>query len=90
MDIGMLWYDDDAKRSLTERVARAAEYYKTKYGTAPTLCFVNPGMLPPKNAPDLAAGVYLRPSRNVMVNHFWIGVGDGAGAGRNGNGAKRK
>lgn len=45
MDIGMLWYDDDKQRRFDEKVARAVEYYRTKYGVQPTECYVNPGML---------------------------------------------
>ena len=41
MDIGMLWYDDDHKRPIGEKVARAVEHYKTKYGVVPTVCFAN-------------------------------------------------
>jgi hypothetical protein len=83
MDIGMLWYDDDAKRPLGEKVARAVDYYKTKYGSVPTVCFVNPATL--KDAPDTAAGVQIRSARNVMVDHFWLGIGESNGNG-NGNG----
>ncbi len=91
MDIGMLWFDDDTKRPLGEKVSRAVEYYKTKYGRQPTVCFINPATL--KDAPDNAAGVQLRSARNVMVDHFWLGVGDanGTGNGRgNGHAAQRK
>jgi hypothetical protein len=85
MDIGMLWYDDDTKRPLSEKVARAVDYYKTKYGSVPTVCFVNPATL--KDSPDTAAGVQIRPARNVMVDHFWLGVGKSGGdSGGNGNG----
>jgi hypothetical protein len=45
MDIGMLWYDDDKQRRFDEKVARAVEYYRTKYGVQPTECYVHPGML---------------------------------------------
>lgn len=83
MDIGMLWYDDDNKRPLSEKVARAVDYYKAKYGSVPTVCFVNPATL--KESPDTAAGVQIRPARNVMVDHFWLGVGESDGNGR-GNG----
>jgi hypothetical protein len=81
MDIGMLWYDDDSKRPFGEKVARAVDYYKAKYGSVPTVCFVNPAAL--KDAPDTAAGVQIRSARNVMVDHFWLGVGETNG---NGNG----
>ena len=67
MDIGMLWYDDDARRPIGEKVTRAVEHYKTKYGVVPTVCFVNPATL--KDGPDSAGGVQLRSARNVLVNH---------------------
>jgi hypothetical protein len=87
MDIGMLWYDDDGKRSLSEKVARAVDFYKTKYGTLPTVCFINPATLKDKAAPESAGGVQLRSARNVLVDHFWLGVGEANG---NGNGSGHK
>lgn len=78
MDIGMLWYDDDPKRTLDAKVERAAAYYRTKYGEAPTTCYVHPSMLAPEQ--NTSAGVALRPARVVMVNHFWLGVVDNAPA----------
>ena len=88
MDIGMLWYDDDSKRPFSEKVARAVDYYKAKYGSVPTVCFVNPASL--KDAADSAAGVQIRSARNVMVDHFWLGVADTGGDKRsNGNGHAR-
>jgi hypothetical protein len=75
MDIGMLWYDDDHKGRLDDRVARAAAYYRQKYGVQPTECYVHPGMLA-EGQPAVAAGVRLHPSRTVIKNHLWLGVGD--------------
>ena len=76
MDIGMLWYDDDGKRKLDEKVARAAEFYRAKYGAQPTECYINPGALG-EGQPAVAAGVRLRPSRSIIKNHFWLGIGQG-------------
>ena len=76
MDIGMLWYDDDRRRPLDDKIARAVEYYKAKYGATPTVCFVNPGTL--NGGPDVAAGVQVRSARSVLPNHVWVGVGDPA------------
>jgi hypothetical protein len=83
MDVGMLWYDDDAKRQLADKVARAVEYYRQKYGVQPTECYVHPGMLA-GGEPIVAAGVRLRPHRTVNKNHFWLGVGDANGSARSG------
>jgi hypothetical protein len=87
MDIGMLWYDDDHKRSLGEKVARAVEHYKTKYGVVPTVCYVNPTTL--KDGPETSAGVQIRKARDVMADHFWIGMGDVVGNG-NGSGTSKR
>ena len=80
MDIGMLWYDDDGKRQLAEKVARAAEYYRAKYGVQPTECYVHPGMLG-DGQPVVAAGLRLRPNRTIIKNHFWLGIGQEAETG---------
>jgi hypothetical protein len=83
MDIGMLWFDN-TQRPLAEKVARAAEHYAAKYGATPTVCFVNPRTL--NGGPETAAGVHLRTARNIMVDHFWIGVDQAAGKNSNGHG----
>jgi hypothetical protein len=84
MDIGMLWYDDDHKRPLNERVSKAVDYYKGKYGVVPTVCFINPATL--KDGPEMAAGVQLRAARNVLIDHFWLGIGETAAPRASSNG----
>jgi hypothetical protein len=81
MNIGMLWYDDDTKRRLDEKVARAVEFYRAKYGVQPTECYVHPGMLA-ADQPSTAAGVRLRPNRTIIKNHFWLGVDESLAAAR--------
>jgi hypothetical protein len=68
----MLWFDNDAKVDLTVRIARAADYYRSKYGKAPNLCFVHPKML--GENPLQGAGIEVRTTRSVLPNHFWLGV----------------
>ncbi len=74
MNVGMLWYDDDKKRSLEERVRRAADYYRRKYGRVPTRCFVHPAALAAGTSE--AAGMRIEASANVLPNHIWLGVED--------------
>jgi hypothetical protein len=99
MDIGMLWYDDDKQRRFDEKVARAVEFYRTKYGVQPTECYVNPGMLGDDQPAakgggaqpaQLVAGVRLRANRTVIKNHFWLGVGEGGTTPAASGGAKAK
>ena len=58
MNIGMLWFDNDKKTDLSDKIKRAASYYKEKYGQNPNLCFVHPSMLkahpPPRAASNCA------------------------------------
>jgi hypothetical protein len=73
MNVGMLWFDDDPKRTLEDKVARAAEYYRQKFGEVPDVSFVHPRTLP---EPRTVAGVMVRPARTIQPDHFWIGVRD--------------
>jgi len=72
MKIGMLWFDNDAKADLTEKIHRAVEYYKHKYGCDPNVCFVHPSMV--ATTENKTEGVELRTSQSVLPNHLWLGV----------------
>jgi hypothetical protein len=79
MNVGMLWFDNDPRTALTAKVARAADYYRQKYGLIPDLCRVHPSMLGQAH-PDLVEGpvgkVAVRPNRLIQPNHLWIGKED--------------
>ena len=70
MDTGMLWYDDDKKRTLAEKVQRAVTFYTAKYGRQPTECYVHPSILPEQG---VIAGCRMHAKRMIIVNHFWLG-----------------
>jgi hypothetical protein len=74
MHSGMLWYDSGPKDSLEDRLQRAIEYYRQKYGRAPTLCLVNQGTLEGLQA--RIEGITVRPYGPMLPGHFWIGVED--------------
>lgn len=42
MNTGMMWFDNDPKTTLKEKVIAAADYYRQKYGHVPIACLVNP------------------------------------------------
>jgi hypothetical protein len=79
---GLLWFDDDATRSLADKVLRAAQRYRQKYGAAPDTCYIHPTMLNGNGqgataqvdgSAELAeAGVRVLPRRTVLPNHFWL------------------
>jgi hypothetical protein len=73
MDIGMLWFDDRSK-PLQEKVEQAAAFYEDKFGNKPTHCLVHPSTL--NGGEGLVGSVMVRKARNVMPNHYWVGVED--------------
>ena len=69
---GLLWFDDDPVRAVTDKVARAVHRYQQKYGHTPDVCYVNPAALKER---ELALGpVRILPAQMVLPNHFWLGV----------------
>jgi hypothetical protein len=79
MKIGLLWFDNDAGRDLTAKVARAAAHYRQKYGKLPQLCYVNPAALNGHGDSMQIAAVEVRGAKSVLPNHFWLGVKQEAG-----------
>jgi hypothetical protein len=71
MRIGMMWLDTDSKRSLEEKVNRAAEYYRDKYGRLPELCLVNSRLI---ESEKKVGRVVVQPAKAVLPGHFWLGM----------------
>ncbi|MFQ6100580.1 MAG: hypothetical protein ACE5OS_05020 [Anaerolineae bacterium] len=78
MKTGLLWFDDDPRRELKEKVLRAAVHYERKYGQKPNLCFVHPSTFNGNGKRRFvkAGGVEIRPGRSVLPDHFWLGVAE--------------
>jgi hypothetical protein len=72
MKTGMLWFDNDPKADLVTKINRAADYYARKYGQKPSICFVHPTMLT-GDTPH-ALDIEIRPNRQVLPNHLWMGL----------------
>lgn len=71
MNVGMLWLDDDQKRPLQEKIKRAAEYYRRKYGRPPNCCLVTSELI----QDEMTVGeVSVRPSTTILEHHFWVGI----------------
>jgi hypothetical protein len=84
MNTGMMWFDNDPKTTLDVKIQQAADYYRQKYGRAPDLCLVNPGMLDKAHPePDSrhAGRILIRPFRSVLPGHLWIGIDEKLPAG---------
>ncbi len=71
LKIGMMWLDTDKKRTLEEKVQRATDYYRDKYGRLPELCLVNERLLDDEKK---IGRVIVQPARSVLPGHFWLGM----------------
>jgi hypothetical protein len=72
MKLGLLWFDDDAKRKVAEKLDEAAERYEERFGVRPTLVHLNPAQ---------AEGLAHRRLRvygdaSLRRNYFLVGVDD--------------
>jgi hypothetical protein len=75
MKIGMLWCDTDgASLALDQRVARAASYYRRKYGSQPNLCLVHPE--PGAESLQCVGSTSVRINPSVLPGHLWLGIED--------------
>lgn len=72
MKIGMLWFDDDPTRPLSEKIERARRRFEEKYGYCANLVYLNPAMA--GAAGVQIEGVEVKQAKSILVNHLWLGV----------------
>lgn len=73
MDRGLLWYDDDPRLGLAEKVQKAARRYKKKFGAPPDACYVHPSILKDNGKVKEVSGVRVMALPSVLRHHFWLG-----------------
>lgn len=71
MTLGMLWFDN-SKSTLAQKIKKATEYYRKKYGRTPDLCLARPSTLEGQAIEQ--DGIAIRPYRPILPSHIWIGV----------------
>ena len=71
MKVGMMWLDTDKQRTLEEKVNRAADYSRDKYGRFPEVCLVNERLLKDEQK---VGRVTVQPAKAVLPGHFWLGM----------------
>jgi hypothetical protein len=75
MHTGMMWFSNNPKMTLQEKIVQGVAYYTKKYGRQPDMVLVHPSMMEQQEKPDIT-GVTVRPYRPVLPGHIWIGVED--------------
>jgi hypothetical protein len=78
MQIGLMWYDDDPRKTLDVKIEQAAARYHEKFGQAPNACYVNPAALAAEGKRN---GLRLVPARSIRPGYLWIGVDEREGVG---------
>lgn len=70
MNKGMLWYDNNTKLNIENRVQKAVEFFIEKYGYKPQCCFVNPDMA--EEPIKIKDNIKIVPNEKVLKNHIWL------------------
>src|SRR5262245_61274328 len=91
MQSGILWYDDDAHRTLDEKIAEAAQRCRERLGYEPTACELNATQAAAPQFVKTASGrrgraaqpaaplhaLRLIPTDHLRPNYFFVGVAQG-------------
>ncbi len=74
MHTGMLWFDNNPKVALKDKIEKAIAYYRKKYNHEPNLCLIHPSMMDhgELDFDEMTVRAY----RPVLPGHLWIGVED--------------
>jgi hypothetical protein len=66
--LGWLWFDNDPKTSMEEKLAVASQRYRRKFGAAPKTCYVSHDALSPASV--VVDQLRIRSAANVLPGHF--------------------
>jgi hypothetical protein len=82
MEIGLLWYDNDPRRTLEDKIGQAAQRYREKYGRWPNTCYVHPQAVaePAEQGQEMACRlkgsrttIQVLSAPNILLHHLWLG-----------------
>lgn len=73
MKIGLLWFDDDPKQDLAQKITRAAKRYRQKFGIPPDVCYVHKSSLSVNGKTAQVGQIHVTSQPASLLHHFWIG-----------------
>lgn len=77
VSLGWLWFDNDPKTSLEQKVGAASARYRQKFGFPPKICYVSQQALG-EQGPSLGA-LQVRAAANVLPGHILFVLDEPAG-----------
>lgn len=66
---GIMWFENDIKKSLEFIVNELFEYNKVKYNKKGNVCYVNPKILIDEIEIN---GIKIKPWKSILPNHYWM------------------
>lgn len=79
MDIGIMWYDGNKKKPLTDKIQDAVEHYHRKYSKVANKAIVNPDDLS-RHIGEMGGGVLVETNgilvdanRAILPDCVWVG-----------------
>ena len=89
MDIGLLWFDNDSNVDIEEKIRRAAQYYREKYGHPADICYANSrtlfGHADARDRFEIELDdktLKVITASNILPHHFWVGIASSQQKGR--------
>lgn len=76
IDLGWLWFDNDPKTNLEEKITQAAGRFQQKFGQPPRLCYVNERALAEQQT--TCGRTRVLSAKNVLPGHILFVVENAA------------
>jgi hypothetical protein len=75
---GILWFDNNPKTNLQQKVDVASNHFKKKYGVIADTCHVNPSVFSGTDVLTFVetknGNVSIVQDRAILPGHLWVGV----------------
>lgn len=72
MATGMIWFDNDPHKNINEKINFAVQYYQKKFGSDPTVCFLNPKFRDKLSVSN--SRIEFDFNIGLSPDHIWIGL----------------
>lgn len=75
MSTGLLWYDDDPKKSLERKIGDAVARYQERFGVLPNACYVHGERAEARRQATVGERqLAVVPIRAIRAHHYWVGA----------------
>jgi len=71
---GMMWFDDNNKRSLEQKIRMAVNYFELKYKRKPEIVVISPKEAAQGEGLPRIPGLDVQNQEVVLPHHFWVGL----------------